>query len=151
MGILDLILGEKVIKYDDFFGKLESDKTRKKDSTKSLSWRLNKRIGQFKNDTFIILEGNYNNINPTQKIELKIFIENFDSVYTFEVDKMIESDNKFLQFKNWRNEYYITFICPLYDSNTNFEINFEPIDEKKNDGAFSVELINRVLKNIELL
>ncbi|WP_430401182.1 hypothetical protein [Flavobacterium sp.] len=150
MGILDLILGEKVIKYDDFFGKIESGKTRKKDLTKSLSWRLNKKIGQFKNDTFIILEGNYNNINPTQKVELKNFIENFDSVYSFEVDKMIESDNKYLQFKNWRNEYYITFICPLFDSNTNFEINFEPIDEKKNDGAFSVELINRVLKNIEL-
>ncbi|MDK2772379.1 MAG: hypothetical protein KYX68_09165 [Flavobacterium sp.] len=151
MGILDLILGEKIIIHDDFFGKIESDKTRKKDITKSLSWKFNKRIGHFKNETFIILEGNFNNINPTQKIELKNFIENFDSFYSFEVDKLIESDNKFIKFRNWRNEYYITFICPLlFDSNTNFEINFEPIDEKKNDGAFSVELINRVLKNIEI-
>lgn len=150
MGILDLLFGEKIMKDDDFFGKIESDNTRKKDITKSLSWKFNKRIGQFKNETFIILEGDYNNINPTQKIELKKFIENFDSIYSFDVDKLIESDNKFIKFKNWRNEYYIAFISPLFKSNTNFEINFEPIDEKNNDNYFSLDLTNGILKNIKI-
>ena len=150
MGILDLLFGERIIKNDDFFGKIESNNTRKKDITKSLSWKLYKRIGKFKNETFIILEGDYNNINSTQKIELKKFIENFDSVYSFDIDKLVESDIKFIEFKNWRNEYYITFICPLFKSNTNFEINFESIDEKNNESHFSVELINGILKNIKI-
>ncbi|MBD0780091.1 hypothetical protein HPE56_20015 [Maribacter sp. ANRC-HE7] len=151
MGILDLLLGEKIIKHDAFFGQIESDKTRKKDATKSLNWKINKRIGPFQNDTFIILEGNHTNINSTQGIELRNFIENFDAVYAFEIDQLIESNNSFMKFKNWRSEYYIAFICPLFDSNTNFEINFEPIDEKNNDVYFSIELINRVLKNIAIL
>ena len=150
MGILDLLFGERIIKNDDFFGKIESNNTRKKDITKSLSWKLYKRIGKFKNETFIILEGDYNNINSTQKIELKKFIENFDSVYSFDIDKLVESDIKFIEFKNWRNEYYITFICPLFKSKTNFEINFESIDEKNNESHFSVELINGILKNIKI-
>ncbi|WP_339889903.1 hypothetical protein [uncultured Flavobacterium sp.] len=151
MGILDLLFGEKIIRQDDFFGKIESEKTRKKDIAKSLSWSFNKKIGSFKNETYIILEGNYNNINPSQKVELKYFIENFDSVYSFEVDKLIESESKFSMYKNWRNNYYISFICPLLDSNTNFEINFEPINEKTENGYFSVELINRIVKNIETI
>jgi hypothetical protein len=150
MGILDILFGERIIKDDDFFGKIESSNTRKKDITKSLSWKLSKRIGKFKNETFIILEGDFNNINSTQKIELKKFIENFDSVYSFDIDKLVESDIKFIEFKNWRNEYYITFICPLFKSNTNFEINFESIDEKNNESHFSIELINGILKNIKI-
>ncbi|ESU25217.1 hypothetical protein FLJC2902T_31570 [Flavobacterium limnosediminis JC2902] len=148
MGILDLLFGKKIIKQDDFFGEMKSDRTRKNDETKSISWGFNKKIGQFQKETYIILEGNYNNVNPTQKSQLKSFIENFDSIYSLETDKLIESNNKFMKFKNWRNEYYIAFICPLWGSNTNFEINFEPIDEENNDNHFSYELINGVLKNI---
>lgn len=150
MGILDIMFGKKIIRYDDFFGKIESDKTRKKDSTKTLSWKLNKRIGQFKKETFIILDGNYDNINSIQRIELKYFIENFDSIYSVELDKLIESNIKFNKFKNWRNEYYLAFICPLLNSNTNFEINFESIKEKNEDEYFSIEFINRVLKNFDV-
>lgn len=128
---------------------MRSDRTWKKDETAPISWGFNKKIGPSKKETYIILEGNYNNVNQTQKLQLKAFLENFDAKYALDVDTLIESDTKFMEFKNWRNEYYIAFICPLAESNTNFEFNFESIDEE-NDKRFYFELINGVLKNIAI-
>lgn len=131
MGFLDLLFGEKIIKTDDFFGRIESDKTRKKDLTKTVSWNFNKKIKPFSKDTFFILEGDCNDINSTQKLEVQKFIENFDSWHSFEIDKLLLSNTKFAKFKNWRSdsEYYISFIGSLHNLNTDFEINFEGLDE----------------------
>lgn len=37
MAVLNLLFGEKIIKNDDFFGRIESDKTREKDLAKSVN------------------------------------------------------------------------------------------------------------------
>ena len=74
MGFLDLLFGEKIIKTDDFFGRIESDKTRKKDLTKTVNWNFYKKIKPFSKETFFILEGDYNNINSTQKLEVQKFM-----------------------------------------------------------------------------
>lgn len=150
MGILDLVFGQKQIRHDDFFGKIESARTRKKDSKKSLSWNFEMKIGEFKKETYIILEGNFMGIDPIQKTELKKFIENFETTYSSEIDKLIQSDNKCTRFKNWRNEYYLAFICPIFESNTNFEICFEAIDEEKSDDYFNLDLISGMLKISEI-
>lgn len=150
MGILDLIFGEKQIRHDDFFGEIKSARTRKKDSEKSLSWNFEMKIGKFKKETYIILDGNFKGINPIQKTELKKFIENFETTYSSEVDKLIQSDNKFSRFKNWRDEYYLAFISPIFESNTNFEICFESIDEGNSDDYFDLDLINGVLKKSKI-
>ena len=147
MGFLDLLFGEKIIKTDTFFGRIESDKTRKKDLTKTLSWNFYKKIKPFSKETFFILEGNYNNINSTQKLKVEKFIENFDSWHSFEIDKLLLSDTEFAKFENWRSEYYISFIGSLHNSNTDFEINFEALDEN-NELYFIVELRNGILKNV---
>ena len=149
MGLLDLLFGEKIIKNDDLFGRIESDKTRKKDLAKSVSWNFYKKIQPFSKETFFILEGDFNNINSTQKAEIQKFIENFDGVSSRDMDKLIESNSEFSKFKNWRAEYYICFICPIEDSNTHFEINFEGVEES-NDLYFCVELKNGILKNISI-
>lgn len=149
MGILDLLFGKKIIRQDDFFGEMTSDRTRKKDETAPISWGFSKKIGLSNKETYIILEGNCTNVNPTQKLQLQTFIENFDATYALDVDKLIASDTKFMEFKNWRNDYYIAFIGPLWGSNTNFEFNFESIEEEK-DKRFYFELINGVLKNIAI-
>jgi hypothetical protein len=151
MWVLDLIFGKNIVKKDDFFGELKSDKTRKKNINKSLTWSFDKRIGQFKKDTYIILEGNYNDINSTQKEQLRSFIDQFDTIYSLEIDKLIESDNTYKLYENWRNEYYLSFISPLNDSNTSFDLNFEPIDEDNHEGYFNIELIRGSLKNISTL
>lgn len=147
MGFLDLLFGEKIIKTDDFFGRIESDKTRKKDLTKTLSWNFYKKIKPFSKETFFILEGDYNNINSTQKLEVQKFIENFDSLHSLEIDKLLLFNTEFAKFKNWRSEYYISFIGSLHNSNTDFEINLEGLDES-NELYFFVELRNGVVKNI---
>ncbi len=72
-------------------------------------------------------------------MEIQKFIEDFDTVYSFEIDKLNESDAKFTKFKNWRTDYYISFISPLRKSNNDFEINFEAIDES-NESYFFIEL-----------
>ena len=149
MGLLDLLFGEKIIKNDDFFGRIESSKTRKKDLTKSVSWSLYKKIEPFSKETFLILEGDFNNINSTQKIELQRFIEDFDTVYSFEIDKLIKSKSEFAKFTNWRTDFYISFISPLCKSNTDFEINFEAVDES-NESYFFIELKKGILKNISI-
>lgn len=147
MGFLDVLFGEKIIKTDDFFGRIESDKTRKKDLTKTLSWNFYKKIKPFSKETFFILEGDYNNINSTQKLEVQKFIENFDSLHSLEIDKLLLFNTEFAKFKNWRSEYYISFIGSLHNSNTDFEINLEGLDES-NELYFFVELRNGVVKNI---
>lgn len=147
MGFLDLLFGEKIIKTDDFFGRIESDKTRKKDLTKTLSWNFYKKIKPFSKETFFILEGDYNYINSTQKLEVQKFIENFDSLHSLEIDKLLLFNTEFAKFKNWRSEYYISFIGSLHNSNTDFEINLEGLDES-NELYFFVELRNGVVKNI---
>ena len=149
MGVLDLLFGEKIIKNDDFFGRIESDKTRKKDLSKSVNWNFHKNIKPFNKETFFILDGDFNNINPTQKIELQRFIEDFETVYSFEVDKLIKSKSEFAKFTNWRTDFYISFISPLPKSNTDFEINFEAVDES-NESYFFIELWNGILKNISI-
>lgn len=64
-----------------------------------------------------------------------------------EIDKLLLSDTEFAKFENWRSEYYISFIGSLHNSNTDFEINFEALDEN-NELYFIVELRNGILKNV---
>ena len=149
MGVLDLLFGEKIIKNDGFFGRIESDKTREKDLAKSVNQNFYKKIKPFSKETFFFLEGDFNNIISTQKAEIQKFIENFDGLSSRDIDKPIESNSEYSKFKNWRTEYYISFISPLRKSNTDFEVNFEGVD-KSNESYFFIELRNGILKNISI-
>ena len=145
MRIFDIIFGDKIIINDRFFGKVESERTRKKDLSKEIIWSFDFTIKPFKKDVNIILDGNYNGVNQEQKRELKHFIENWDNVYSIKLDEII-AKKKLKRFKNWRNDYFMEFICPSVESNKiGFEVTFETID--KNDSKyFGFDFLNRQIE-----
>ena len=145
MSLKRFLFGEKIILIDDFFGKMESQRTRS-EAAKSLSWYLYKKIANFKNDTFIIAEGNYLGIDLLTKDFLKEFIVNFEQKYSLEIDKLIAQNDKYSKLKHWRTTHFISLIDPIDDAS--FEIEFELYDNEKE--RFIVEYFNYKLQNLEI-
>jgi len=129
MGILDFMFGKKIVKKDDFFGRIESSKIFKKDFLKKLTWYANYKFKNYTKKTLIIIDGNQQGPNPNQKKVVTNFILNFEKFYSPEIDNFVNSDDEYTKFKNWKSEYFISCICPLVKSELGYEINFEAIDD----------------------
>lgn len=144
MNLGKLLFGEKIILQDDFFGAIESDRTRSKTS-KSLNWYFSAKIGYSKNQTFIISDGNYLGIKPTQKKILKDFVLNFESKYSIEIYDILNKEQH-LNMEEWKTDYYISTIHPaLNDLEDNFEIIFE---SSNNTYIYMMILTNDGLGNL---
>jgi len=147
MGLKDWLLGKKVTITDDFFGEIESERFKKSRRT-SVSWYINYQLSCFKKETFIISEGDKEGLNPVQKEELKHFLENFESYYAKEIDKLVLYNSEYNKLKYWRQDYYMVCILPDMDSPTKFEVNFESYQNEK-DG-FGFYLNNREIEKFEI-
>jgi len=144
-----MLFGEKLILQDDFFGKIESNKTRS-EKAKSLTWYITKRIPDSEIDTEIIAEGNYLGIAPYQKSILIDFITNFENHYSHILTKLIKANKKFSELVNQEQKYNISVIHPsLINPSPSFEVFFQLNQSTKY--SFMVELINKELENLELV
>jgi|GEM_PF-2254347 len=141
------LFGKKITLIDDFFGRIESNRTRS-DAAESLTWCFNIKIANFRDETFVIADGNYLGINSRFKSSLKDFIVNFEQKYSLEIDKLIASDDKYLEFKNWKTTHFISLVVQTEDSNDSFDFDIESYDNE--DDRFSIEFINQKLQNMEI-
>ena len=145
MNLQKWLLGEKMILQDDFFGIIESDRTRNK-KAKSLSWYFSAKIWDFKNETSIITEGNYLGIDSMQKEILKDFVLNFGNKYSIQIHDILSKEQD-IDLEKWKTDYYISTIHPaLNELENNFEIVFESYN---NDGCiYMMILANSRLNNL---
>ena len=97
-------------------------------------------------ETFIAVDGDKNNPNFNQVMEINDIILNFDTVYKKQINYWLglESLGTQEKFENWEVTYFLGMITP--GNNSILEITIEPINE--NDlGFFSIEIENkRVIK-----
>ena len=148
MSLKKLLLGEEIHLNDDFFGRIESERTRSK-TAKSLDWFFSAKIGNSKQKTEIIAQGNYQGIDTNQKTILKDFVENFDNIYSLKIDSLINSNKKHSKLSNWKADYYVSLINPdLNGSDNDFEIGF--MSYKNKNDFFMIQLKNKELKNLQL-
>lgn len=150
MNLKKIFFGEEIILQDNFFGQIESCKTRSR-TAKSLTWFFKFKISDFKFETEIIAEGDYLGINSDSKDALVDFISNFDCHYSQNLNNLIDINPKFEKLRIWKNDYYISVIHPsLSDSPTsNFEIFFQAYNNKNR--LFMTELISKNLINLEII
>lgn len=150
MFILDLLWGKKSIIHDGYFGEMTSNRSRQKDLNKEVTWYCEKQIHPFNTATFIILEGNYCEPNPTQKQTLYDFFEAFNATHSIQIDLLIAKDERFNPLKNWRSTYFLSQITPIINTKNQFEICFEHNDTKNNLGFFSFQLHDNSILNLSL-
>ena len=145
MSIKDFLFGKKILIKDDFFGDLESNRTKKRDDM-DLPWYSYYQIGKFSEKTLICADGNYLGINKLEKERLVYFVKNYENEFIPKIDLFFQSDEKFLKLLNtWKSDYYISSIFPndYPNERLSFDIEFESYKNSKS--IFSFELIDRNL------
>lgn len=146
MRLKEVLFGKRIIMDDNYFGRIESEKTRRNGVVEPLSWYIHFKMKCFHKETFIVIEGDHYGINSKYKEDIKYFIENFDNYYSKEIDKIVSITTIKDKFKSWRTDYSLTEIYPAPYDESSFEIVFEPVDEKKKGDYVSFDLINRKIK-----
>jgi len=145
MRLKEAIFGKRIIMKDNYFGEIESERTRKSGIIEPLSWYIHFKMNCFPKETFIIIEGDHRGINYKHKEDIKYFIENFETYYSKEIDKIASTTTIKDKFQSWRTDYSLTEIYPTSYEDSSFEIIFESVNEKKKD-YISLGLVNRKIK-----
>ncbi|MFD2564800.1 hypothetical protein [Aquimarina rubra] len=155
MKILDSIFGKKRKITDEFFGEIVSQRIKKENPNKEYTWYLDYLMSNGKEETQIILEGNFKTPNINQLEELKNIITNLPDLYT-KMDSEVKKINlnkpsdKKLIVNKWHDEYYLSAVFPLEGQRPQFEICFDPIDDdNENLEYISLEYLNGEIKNMK--
>jgi len=155
MKILDILFGKKKTINHPILGDLISQRIKGNNQTKTYTWYGKIRFDKKHEETFLFLDGNNSEPYSAQINSMVELMNGWETKHLQSIEQKILSQKLELNnnYKNWKSEFYVGMISPIYANNKKleFEVTLEPINNRK-EGFLSLTFKDSIiteLKNLE--
>lgn len=146
MNLLGRLFGEKKSIEHPFFGTITSQRIKSKNQLKSYTWHGEYIFENAKLETVITFEGDSSGPYQGHIEDIMEIINNWGSKYFPKIEGEIKLNPT---YKNWQNCHYVSWIYPIDEDASFYEVVLEPINDS-DSFFFSVEIYKKTIKNIRI-